>query len=141
MSSKGFTLIEIFIVILIISILVTLAIPKFEQMQIKAEFAEVLIGTNHLIKEIDIFFMQGCTGFEMASEMHKVETSSPTKHFIYSAHIFGKDQVGISIIVRGFSPTLCSITVYSDGRRVWKFHRANPWSESLKRLIPGAVWY
>ncbi len=54
-KSKGFTLIEMLVVVLIIGILAGIALPQYRKTVIKARLAEADLGINTLIKNMNLY--------------------------------------------------------------------------------------
>ncbi|MCL1091680.1 prepilin-type N-terminal cleavage/methylation domain-containing protein [Shewanella profunda] len=65
-QAKGFTLIELMIVVAIIGILAAIALPAYKDYTAKAKFSEVVIGTSALKTQVeicaqDLGTVTGCT--------------------------------------------------------------------------------
>ncbi|NMH66961.1 pilin [Shewanella salipaludis] len=65
-NAKGFTLIELMIVVAIIGILAAIALPAYKDYTTKAKFSEVVVGTSALKTQIeicaqDLATVTGCT--------------------------------------------------------------------------------
>ena len=56
-SAKGFTLLEMLVVVLIIGILAGIALPQYQRSVWKARFAEVFTVTNALEKGIESYIL------------------------------------------------------------------------------------
>ena len=51
---KGFTLIELMIVVAIIGILAAVALPAYQSYTLKAKFTEVVLATSNLKKQVEL---------------------------------------------------------------------------------------
>jgi type IV pilus assembly protein PilA len=65
-TQKGFTLIELMIVVAIIGILAAVALPAYQNYTLKAKFSEVVIGTSAIKTAVelcaqDLGTVTGCT--------------------------------------------------------------------------------
>ena len=65
-AQKGFTLIELMIVVAIIGILAAVAVPAYQNYTLKAKFSEVVIGTSGIKTAVeicaqDLGTVTGCT--------------------------------------------------------------------------------
>ncbi len=65
-AQKGFTLIELMIVVAIIGILAAVAVPAYQAYTLKAKFSEVVIGTSAIKTAVeicaqDLGTVTGCT--------------------------------------------------------------------------------
>ncbi len=75
---RGFTLIELMLVIAIIGILTTLAIPSYVQYMQRARFTEVITATLPFKTAITLALQEGTPMKELANGVHGVP-SSPVK--------------------------------------------------------------
>lgn len=58
-AQKGFTLIELMIVVAIIGILAAVAIPSYNNYTTKARFSEVVLATSGIKTAVDLCYQQG----------------------------------------------------------------------------------
>lgn len=75
--NKGFSLIELMIVVAIISILATIAIPSYQQYTKRARFAEVVTAANIFKTAVGIAIQQGVTLNDIKDGKHGLPPSPP----------------------------------------------------------------
>ena len=88
-DNKGFTLIELLIVVVIIGILATIAIPKFSATRQKAYFAAMKSDLNNLANQQEIYYADNYTYTNEVAALTFVQSEGVT--------------VGISASVSGWS--------------------------------------
>lgn len=99
--TKGFTLMEVLVTIIIIGILAAVAMPQYTKAVNKARITEMLVHINALQKGIDMYrtqFKGDTVEFLGGGTKLDVEVPVSTKCFQYSAQC---------------SPTSCEINAYS----------------------------
>jgi prepilin-type N-terminal cleavage/methylation domain-containing protein len=78
---QGFTIIELLIVIAIIGILVSIAVPTYKQYVEKARFAEVVMATAPYKTAVSIALQEGSALSDINAGQNGVPPSpNPTKH-------------------------------------------------------------
>lgn len=80
-TNKGFTLIELMIVIGIISILASLALPSYQSYTRRARFAEVMTMADAFKTAVSLALQEGTPAEELTNGSHGIPTSpTPTKN-------------------------------------------------------------
>jgi|GEM_PF-4953444 len=106
-SMHGFTLIEIMVVVAIISILATLALPKFGQFQQKARLTEAIHMVAHIKEGIELFRLENpralfftarraAVGSTTINSLGLVTQLPVESHFEYTITAFGDSTVPAS---------------------------------------------
>jgi type IV pilus assembly protein PilA len=84
-GKRGFTLIEVLIVIIILGILATLAIPQFTKMVKRAYLAEAWTGLGALKTAQEVYKMENGTSYALVGEVDKLDFEEPANtKFTYS---------------------------------------------------------
>ena len=73
---KGFTLIEVLIVVIILGILATLAIPQFNSMVNRARLAEAWAGLGAVRTAQAVYYMEDATTY--ADDVADIDFDAPT---------------------------------------------------------------
>lgn len=81
MRSKGFSLIELMIVVAIIGILAVIAVPSYQKYTQRARFAEIISTTESFKTAISLALQEGVSIAEIANGAHGVPAEPKgTKH-------------------------------------------------------------
>ena len=73
-KNKGFTLIEMLVVVLIIGILAGIALPQYNKAVEKAKLSEALINAKAMQEAVKRFFLSGAVCPEDAVEKRKLKS-------------------------------------------------------------------
>ena len=101
-DKKGFALIELLVVVLIIGILAAVALPQYKKAVTKSRFAEAFTNLKSIAQAHQVCFMEkgeGCNFGELSIELGKrgndiwgVDKTQETKQFMY--HLLTNDTTG-----------------------------------------------
>jgi len=142
---KGFTLIEVLIVVLLVATLTTIAIPTFQGVIFKVKFAQVLIDVNAMEKSIDIDITEkGWEGIGVDFSEYIISAPQDFTYSIGAGMILLTDPpllISFDIVIRTSSDDeiLCKRTINCDGARKWKINESHPRSKYIEKLLPDAV--
>ena len=148
-NKKGFTLLELLVVVLIIGILAGIALPQYRKSVEKAKVAEALMNFKVIDESIQRYILTNgspneAVGFKDIMDVELsggewVDGSYKTKHFLYSAAIH-PDAYGIEIyrIVNDNYLSIYELYKYGDlkncvtetnemGRYICKYLEAQGW--------------
>jgi len=104
-SAKGFTLIELLIVVVIIGILVTIAIPKFQSVKEKAYIASMQADLRNLVTAQEAYFSGSATYSPTTTNLNYLITAGST--ITMSATATGWSATATSI----FTSKTCGIFI------------------------------
>ena len=81
MKTQGFSLIELMIVVAIIGILSTIAIPSYQNYTQRARFSEVIAATEPFKTAVSLALQQGVSATELSNNNHGIPAEpSATKN-------------------------------------------------------------
>lgn len=158
MRNNAFTLVELLIVIVIIGILVTIAIPQYQGMIIRSRIAAELYSTVDMIRKAeDIFYAEnnfyaaavdGVTGYDLwysttqayinnFGTFLNIDIPGINSTFVYGVYYSiasNGSPTSIFIRVRGHFTDwgiLCRVYLEGSERGQWSVMGTHPWSKYL----------
>lgn len=116
MKSHGFSLIELMIVVAIIGILSTIAIPSYQNYTLRARFSEVIAATSPFKTAVSLALQQGAPQNELTNENHGIPAIPPATQNLASIKV--ENGVITSTATPLASGNTYSLTPNADGS-VW----------------------
>jgi prepilin-type N-terminal cleavage/methylation domain-containing protein len=113
----GFTLTEILIVVVIVAVLATLALPMFVKTIEKAKVGEAVSNLNLIKTGQKIYFLEnGFFSNDIASLNIENPNSASSRYFDYATQKAGTDDFEGSAVRRGDAPSPYSGQEYTIGK-------------------------
>lgn len=84
--NKGFTLLELIITLVIVSILATIALPSYNHFVIKTRRSEGKIALLHLASQLEFFYHENSNSYRSAT-LTKLRIDELTEHGFYKLAI------------------------------------------------------
>jgi len=87
MKTQGFSLIELMIVVAIIGILSTIAIPSYQNYTQRARFSEVIAATEPFKTAVSLALQQGVSATELSNNNHGIPAEPSATKNLASAKV------------------------------------------------------
>lgn len=134
MSRKGFTLVEVLIVVIIIGILASIGIPQFASSIEKAKGGECRAGLGHLQTAEKIYFAENETYYSFTADssgtsrdLSLLDIILTQKYWVFDVSVPGTDEDGGATL---FTATATRRTGGSYGNQYLKMdHRGVIWGD------------
>jgi type IV pilus assembly protein PilE len=116
-STKGFTLIELMVVIIIIAVLSTVAVPIYQNYTLKAKQGEVLMITHDLATSMGTWQAQSNTYVNWTPNNNSAPVTSPHFTFALSASTVSSYTIDYTVTASGTSAGSASVAMlrHTDG--------------------------
>ena len=138
---KAFTLLEVLIVVVIVGILASLAIPMFQGARSKAITAEVLPNINCIEQSIELYIIEyGWPPVQLTTDLNEdpgfladYDLPGESQYFKYVLMSL-LDRYTIVAVTESPFPDdwLCSRVIMKTGQRSWLANLNHPWGKYLK---------
>lgn len=153
-QKRSFTLIELLIVLIIIGVMVTLALPQLEGLTIRMKMAELYNTVNAIIKAEEIFYMEMGFYAEVNPRVPEqywlrsfgtqedidnfkrilgIDIPGMNSVFFYGAFFDGRNSY-ISVTVRNidYPVDLCLICYAGPAKGKWFINEDHPWARYIQ---------
>ena len=85
MNKKGFTLVELLVVVLIIGILAAIAVPQYQKAVAKSRYSELMLLTKHIKNEQEVFYLQNG---RYADNCEELGTETPSGTYLSNGRFY-----------------------------------------------------
>jgi len=95
---KGFTLIEVLVVVLIIGILTSVALPQYQKSVMRSRFAQMLVASNAIFKAQNVYYS---THHKYAETMDELDISLPPMRDVTCQPTYNHDRTLCTLFFNG----------------------------------------
>ena len=146
MRKKAFTLVELLIVIIIIGILATMAIPQYQKMVDRAVVAEAKSALTALANAIQMYYMEHGyypgADFQSPFESLLVDVSN-SAHWYFTVENWDGRPLGSAAVARSIDDKLylncrgLMVDLYEDGSRTYRLrYGVTGWTDPPLDSLP-----
>jgi type IV pilus assembly protein PilE len=123
-NHSGFTLMEVLVVVLIIGILSSIALPQYQKAVMRSRFAQMVIYNNAIVKAQQAYY---ATFMTYATEMDQLDITLPVIPSVSCnvnyqggtlCHLYNGSQRNIAIIEQSFTTNSFVCCTYAESNYV-----------------------
>ncbi len=125
LSQRGFTLIELAIVIIVLSVITAIAVPRFVDLQVRAQDDAIRTSTNSVQSTFALYIADNFDARPAVNRFPTVQDLADRTQVTTSGSAAGAVSTGVSVsigttdyIIQTYTNTNCSSATTSTGDRV-----------------------